>query len=113
MQLRLTPFGTLVPWLDDITVIRRSRKTDPSTSRAAAARSLQFSDSHEARIVNGLRLHGESTADRLSRIIGLTIVQIDRRVSSLIERGLIAVATHGDGSERVLDGFRVFCAVEV
>ena len=80
----------------------RSRRTDPETSHKAAARASQFATSHAGRILLALQLHGPRSAHGLSLVIGLSVVQIDRRLPELKRMGL--ADTTGD----VADGCRVW-----
>lgn len=81
------------PWLG------LARKTDPHTSKEAAAKSAEFAPKHADRIVHALKTHGPRTAKELEQIIGLTVVQIDRRTSELERSGRIKAATT-DGMPR-------------
>ena len=78
----------------------RARRTDPETSHAAARRAKHFADSHAGRILLALQLHGPSSARRLEQLIGLTLVQIDRRVSEL--RGMKLIRAQVDAAGRVV-----------
>ena len=78
----------------------RARRTDPETSHAAARRAKHFADSHAGRILLALQLHGPSSARRLEQLIGLTLVQIDRRVSEL--RGMKLIRAQQDALGRVI-----------
>jgi predicted transcriptional regulator len=89
----------------------RARKRDPSTSHEAAKRASAFSTSHAGRILLALKQYGPRTAHELEGLIGLSVVQIDRRTCELQRLGLIRVAKLHDGADVVLDGFRVWEAV--
>lgn len=74
---------------DNITPVR-ARKTDPSTSHAAAKRAERFADSHKGRILAAMREHDfHMTAAELAVCTRLTVVQIDRRLVELQREGLI------------------------
>lgn len=69
----------------------RARRTDPSTSHAAANRAAAFVGDHETRIVAAIKAAGERGAcsKEIARSTGLTHVQCDRRLSGMGERELI------------------------
>lgn len=96
---------------DDITPIRRARSTDPETSHTAAMRASAFSRTHAGRILLALQLHGPRSPKELEQLIGLTVVQIDRRTSELERQGFIRVVRLDDGADVVRDGCRVFEAI--
>jgi len=89
----------------------RARTTDPETSKAAARRASDFSTSHAGRILLALQLHGQRSPYELSQLIGLTIVQIDRRLPELAALGLARVVKLDDGVDLVRNGCRVWAAV--
>jgi predicted transcriptional regulator len=91
-------------------VSRRARRSDPETSKKAAEKAERFATSHAGRILAALKTHGPRTAHELSQLIGLTVVQIDRRTIELQRAGHIDVAKLDDGADRVVDGFRVWMA---
>jgi len=67
----------------------RARRRDPSTSHDAAKRAERFAQSHIGRILSTFQAHrGTWTAQELSSLTGLTVVQIDRRLHEIpqIER---------------------------
>ncbi|WP_395055210.1 hypothetical protein [Polaromonas sp.] len=88
----------------------RARRLDPQTSKAAATASVEFSAGHKARILAALKQHGPRSAHELSLLIGLTIVQVDRRTVELQRAGSIRVLVI-DGAEVVRHGCRVWEAV--
>lgn len=70
----------------------RARKTDPATSHAAAEASFDFSDSHADHIEATLRQLTAlsclgATAHEIEAASGLTVVQIDRRLTELGKKG--------------------------
>jgi hypothetical protein len=85
----------------------RARRSDPETSHAAAARSRAFSESHAGRIHVALT-QGPATAHELSERIGLTVVQIDRRLPELGRVGMARVVPKADGTDLTRGGFRVW-----
>lgn len=76
---------------------RRARRTDPATSRDAARRAGAFAESHAGRILAALREHGPATAHELEPLVGLSYVQIDRRVGEMRRARLIEAQTDGGG----------------
>jgi len=96
-------------FFDDITPIRRARKSDPATSKQAAVNAGRFAESHASRILAELR-KSVATAHRLSELTGLTVVQIDRRLPEL-ERAGLARPVMVLGQQLVIGGYRVWEAV--
>ena len=93
--------------IDYIAPIRRARRTDPATSKAAAARATEFADSHAGRILAALDRIGTGTAHEIGEAAGLTVVQTDRRLPELERDGRVYVITQ-DGKPLIRDGFRVW-----
>ena len=89
----------------------RSRRTDPCTSHVAAQNSKSFSNSHSGRILAALADHGPLAACELMHIIGLTVVQVDRRIIEIFRSGLIEVHKI-DGKEATVSGCRVWQLVK-
>lgn len=89
----------------------RARRTDPMTSHHAATRAGDFASSHAGRILQALRTHGPRTAHELSQLIGLTVVQIDRRTCELEREARIRVSIDFDGNDLIRNGFRVWEAM--
>lgn len=89
----------------------RARRTDPLTSHHAATKAGDFASSHAGRILHALRTHGPRTAEELSQLIGLTVVQIDRRTCELQREGHIRISLNDSGSDEVRGGFRVWEAM--
>ena len=89
--------------------VPRARNTDPTTSHAAAAGSVQFADSHAARILHVLRNADASglCAAEIGDECGLTVVQVDRRTIELERKGLIRVVQK-DGQDVTAHGMRVW-----
>lgn len=89
-----------------------ARANDPETSKAAARRAADFSTSQAGRILLALQKHGPRTSHELSLIIGLTLVQCDRRLPDLASLGLARVVKLNDGADMVRGRCRVWEAVQ-
>jgi predicted Rossmann fold nucleotide-binding protein DprA/Smf involved in DNA uptake len=83
----------------------RSRRTDPSTSKAAGEKAARFAPTHSARILEALR-QGQGTARDIAERTGLTLVQVDRRLPELQSAGLARPL-----QDAVIDGCRVWVVV--
>jgi predicted transcriptional regulator len=88
----------------------RVRSADPQTSVTAAINASRFANSHAGRILAALKTHGPRSAHELSQLIGLSIVQIDRRLPELAKQGLAKVVKLDDGADKVVAGCRVWRA---
>lgn len=88
-----------------------ARASDPETSKAAAMRASSFSTSQAGRILLALKRCGPRTAHELSFIVGLTLVQCDRRLPDLAALGLVRVVKLDDGADMVRGRCRVWEAV--
>lgn len=88
----------------------RARSSDPMTSVSAAIQSSRFAESHAGRILTALKLHGPMTAHELG-IVGLTVVQADRRLPELASKRLVSVMKTDDGVDLVRGGCRVWGAI--
>lgn len=88
----------------------RARRTDPSTSHAAARNAGRFANTHKARILDALQL-GPQTAHGIAQVTGLTVVQVDRRAVEMERSGLIEYIKAEDGQDFSVGGFRVWRAV--
>ena len=86
------------------------RKTDPATSKVAAVRATLFAWSHRGRILDALRTHGPHSPKELEQLIGLSTVQIDRRLPEILAAGEIEVVQE-NGADVVRGGCRVWRAV--
>lgn len=73
-------------------VRKHAKATDPGTSHKAADNAKRFARGHFARILRGLK-NGPYTAKDLAEAIGLTSVQISRRMRDLVAAN--AVRTTG------------------
>lgn len=87
---------------------RAARRDDPETSHAAARNAARFAESHAGRILVTLQTHGARTAHEIAQLVGLTVVQVDRRLPDLKAAGLADVCKHDDGAAVVVGGFRVW-----
>ncbi len=90
---------------------RAARRNDPETSKAAARHASKFSESHAGRILLALQQHGPRTPKELEQLIGLSVVQIDRRLPDLKSAKLAEVVKLDDGADAVRQGCRVWRAV--
>lgn len=97
--------------LDDITPVRRARRTDPATSHAAAARVVFFATSQAGRILNALRLHGPMSPKQMFTFTGLDVAQCDRRRKEMLRAGVIRIALQDDGTPRTHEGCEVWEAL--
>ena len=70
-----------------------ARGRDPESSHRAAAEVVQSGTvkRHERMIVDGLRNHPNVTAGELAKYIDLDSVQIARRVSEMVDKGLVEI----------------------
>jgi hypothetical protein len=85
--------------------VRRARRTDPITSKAAAVNAEKFTGGHYALILAALDRIQTGTAQEIGQAAGLTVVQCARRLPELQKAGLVYVITQG-GMPLVRDGFR-------
>ena len=91
------------------------RARDPLTSHLAAQRSHTFAHSHKDRIVRGIRSVTDNgmlgaTASEIAAAAGLTVVQVDRRLSELKTEGKTAVLQY-EGDDLMRNGFRCWALV--
>jgi len=96
---------------DNITPVRRARRSDPGTSKAAARNAERFASTHAGRIMEELR-KGPRTARGLAAMTGLTVVQIDRRLPELESAGLAETLDDGQGGAVEIGGYRVWRYIE-
>lgn len=91
--------------------ILRARRTDPVTSHQAAANAYRFACSHAGRIVAALDQLGSGTAQEIGEHCGLSVVQVDRRLTELQRAGR-ALVLHGLNNKPVTrNGYRVWAGV--
>lgn len=90
---------------------RAARRTDPGTSQAAAKNAQRFAASHAGRILQALKTHGPRSAHELEQLVGLSVVQIDRRLPDLKVAKLARVQCLDDGADVVRSGCRVWEAI--
>ena len=86
----------------------RARRSDPSTSHAAAAMSVRFAESHGSRIVEALKEHGRMSPVGIGGMTGLTLVQVDRRIVELERAGRIRQVLDDAGNAVVWNACRVW-----
>lgn len=67
----------------------RARRTDPTSSHVAADAAERFISGHKERIVAAVCAHPGATAHQIALATGLSVEQIDRRVSELEAAGWI------------------------
>lgn len=69
--------------------LARARRRDPETSKAAAAAAHELANEHRLLILHALRAAGcELTATEIGARLGLTSVQVCRRLGELQDDGL-------------------------
>jgi hypothetical protein len=95
----------------DFDALRACRASDPVSSINAAEHAAVFAATHAGRILQALKTHGPRTAHDLSQIVGLTVVQIDRRLPDLKNAKRARVQQLADGGDRMQGGFRVWEAL--
>ena len=83
------------------------RASDPLSSIHAAESTVHFAGGHKAIILKALK-NGTRCSKELERCTGLTVVQIDRRMTELKATGAVQVVTLNDGAELVREGCRVY-----
>ena len=68
-----------------------NRRTDPQTSKDAAANVPAFKNDHETRILSAIRHSGEggATYHEIAAITGMEPVAVGRRLAGMERRGLI------------------------
>ena len=90
-------------------VRKRVRAHDPLTSVEAAERSMEFSGNQSERIHAALKHLKTGTAHEIGVLIGLTVVQVDRRLPELKRAGSAEVIQVNGGDMRRGD-YRVWRA---
>ena len=94
-------------WQQQDLALPMARSSDPITSHQAAFKSVHFKGGHCERILDALQTHGPLAACQMD-IIGLTVVQADRRLPELAKSGLILMLMTDDGAEVTRNGCRVW-----
>lgn len=67
-----------------------ARRSDPSTSHAAAARVQVFSGSHRAQVLEALKRYGPLTVDQIATRTKLQSQQVNKRTAELQRLGQAA-----------------------
>lgn len=67
-----------------------ARRSDPATSKAAAADAKEIAARHQRIILSCLEAHGPAGKDRIGALTSLTGVAVCRRLSEMHKAGLIA-----------------------
>ena len=75
--------------------LARSRKRDPSTSKAAARRAGGLASEHQRRILEVMRRGGDWTPEEIATACGLTSVQVSRRIHELAGPNIAAIVLAG------------------
>jgi DNA-binding MarR family transcriptional regulator len=89
---------------------RRARRSDPDTSKLAAANAEKFASSHAGRILAALDKLQTATAAEIAEETGLTVVQVDRRRKEMETAGQVYMLRQ-DGKLFTRDGFMVWARV--
>lgn len=79
-------------------IFKLHRKTDPQTSRDAAARVHEFSGSHKERIVAALDELGEGTVYEIAAVAGVDAHRLGKRMNEL-EKAKVIECPVIDGEE--------------
>lgn len=76
-------------------LIPLARNDDPASSHAAAAEAVNSGlvAGHERMILDGLRTAPGSTAVELADAVGLSQVQVARRLRAMVRKGLVSEGT--------------------
>ena len=86
-------------------ITARARRTDPSTSHAAARKAERFADSHVGRILAAFNSGGLWTALKLATHTGLTVVQVDRRLHEMPQIERVGASMSGFTVWQLRDSF--------
>lgn len=85
----------------DIEVVQRCRRTDPSTSVAAAERTKKFANSHADRCLVAIRaltaVGSWATQNSIAQQSGLSSAAVGKRLPEMERAGLIKVLQAGAG----------------
>lgn len=79
---------TTMEAIEALPLFAAARRTDPRTSRAAAARAASFAGDHRQRILAALE-EGPAGKTEIGRRCGLTEQQVARRMHELRRAGLV------------------------
>lgn len=105
----IAPLPSMSRGVKDASGVGRARRTDPDTSKQAAAKAARFAASHSGRILAALQQLGTGTANDIAQATGLSVVQVDRRLPELQRAGKVSlVLVYGEPLQR--DGYRVWMA---
>ena len=92
--------------------ISRSRRSDPVTSKTAAARVPSFAGGHYARILSALERITNATAKEIADQAGLTVEQVCRRLPELERAGKVRFLPDTMGDVPIVRaGFRVWSLI--
>lgn len=94
--------------MPDLGVREHVRAQDPGTSIAAAEKARGAARRHCEAIVNALDLHGDMTVREIGAKVGLTHVQVARRMPDLQRAGLAEVVQTPGGDDLERGGCRVW-----
>lgn len=94
-------------------VVFRVRSSDPVSSVIAAESASLFAGKHKDRILHALEKLSSATAHDISKVTGLTVVQVDRRLPELKRDGAAEVVESSPGVDLLRDGFRVWAPKKI
>lgn len=80
--------GTFIEGDADLPLVRLCRKTDPATSKAAAAKTPSFAGGHREAIAESLKA-GPAGQTEIARRTGLTVAAVSKRLHELAKAGRI------------------------
>ena len=89
-------------YADDVSTLPLFRRTDPATSKAAAASVKAFAGEHHAAILEALS-HGPAGASGVAARCGLSSHQVNKRLTELaragriVETGRLVASSSGRG----------------
>ena len=86
---------------DAAAVMPRARRSDPQTSKDAAASAGDLASTHRSQVLGALAVHGAMGKTRIAAVTGIGDVAVARRLSELGEAGL---ATPTGQTERSASG---------
>ena len=94
-------------FLDDIQVVKRVRRTDPQTSKVAAANTVNFVGGHKGRILMALLQWGDMGPKQIAPLVRLDSHQVTKRRKEMIDEGLIRIK-HLNGEPVLHEGCEVW-----